>query len=171
VRHQVDGKTFGRRPEQRKALLRGLANSLIDSERITTTVTKAKELRRVVEPLVTLGKKGDLPARRRAASVLYRGETLTKLFGELAERFKDRAGGYTRIYRIGRRVGDGAEEAIIELIPSTKAKPKKKETEPSKDKGEVKAKAPAGEAKTAKKKAKGEEEKGTPKKAKAAKKA
>ena len=157
--HRVDGRTFGRRPEQRKALLRGLANSLIDSERITTTVAKAKELRRVVEPLITLAKRGDLSARRKAASVLYRSETLTKLFDDLGPRFKDRAGGYTRIYHAGRRVGDGAEEAIIELLSSPKdAKSKKKGIETK------------GDAKPQKKKAKPSEEKSTPKKAKAAKK-
>lgn len=135
MRHRVAGRTFGRRPEQRKALLRGLAGNLIDAERITTTLAKAKELRTVVEPLVTLAKAGSLHARRRAASVLYRNQTVSKLFGEIAERFKDRSGGYTRIYRLGRRVGDGAETAIIELIPGEKkAKPRKKESE---------AKAPA----------------------------
>ncbi|MFH1262338.1 MAG: 50S ribosomal protein L17 [Pseudomonadota bacterium] len=151
MRHQVDGRTFGRRPEQRKALLRGLAGNLIDSERITTTVAKAKELRRVVEPLVTLAKRGDLPARRRAARVLYRGETLSKLFGELAERFKDRPGGYTRMYRIGQRVGDGAEEAIIELIPSEKGTKGKKEKTEAKPKVEAKTTSTSKEPKTAKK--------------------
>jgi large subunit ribosomal protein L17 len=151
MRHQVDGRTFGRRPEQRKALLRGLADSLIYSERITTTITKAKELRRVVEPLVTLAKAGDLHSRRRAARVLYRDETLTKLFGELAARFKDRAGGYTRIYRIGQRVGDGAEEAVIELLPPPKGtKAKKVEAKGSPTEKETKAPAKKG-AKTAEK--------------------
>lgn len=162
MRHRVAGRTFGRRPEQRKALLRGLADSLLHSERITTTLAKAKELRRIVEPMVTLAKRGDLHARRRTAGLLYREETLRKLFGELAPRFKDRPGGYTRIYRIGRRVGDGAEQAIIELIPPLKGtKPKKKETE-TKPKTEVKAKASEKETKPQKKKG--------PPKAKAAKK-
>ncbi len=137
MRHRVDGRTFGRRPEQRKALLRGLANSLLDAERIVTTLEKAKELRRVVEPLVTLAKKGNLFSRRRAGSYLYRRETLTKLFGEIAERFRDRKGGYTRIYRLGRRIGDGAQKAIIELLRDKTASKEKgekgsKETKPKK---------------------------------------
>jgi large subunit ribosomal protein L17 len=170
VRHQVTGRTFGRRPEQRKALLRGLANSLIDAERITTTVQKAKELRKVVEPLVTLGKRGDLWSRRQAASVLYEKDALAKLFGEIAERFKDRQGGYTRIYRIGRRIGDGAEQAIIEFLPSEKSTKSKKKEPEAKAKGEVKAKGQEKAAKPAKKKAKGDEEQATPKKSKATKK-
>jgi large subunit ribosomal protein L17 len=142
MRHRVAGKTFGRRPEQRKALLRGLAGNLIDSEKILTTLVKAKELRKVVEPLVTLAKAGDLHSRRQAASVLYRKESVQKLFGEIAERFKDRKGGYTRIYRTGRRVGDGAETAIIELLqPPKTSKPKKKETEAKAERSKEKPKA------------------------------
>jgi large subunit ribosomal protein L17 len=133
MRHRVAGRTFGRRPDQRKALLRGLATALLDHGRIETTVPKAKELRRVVEPLVTLGKRGDLHARRQAAAYLYRPETLQRLFGEIAARFKDRAGGYTRIYRLGQRRGDGAEMCLIELLDNEKkvkkAKTPKKETE------------------------------------------
>jgi len=126
MRHRIAGRTFGRRPEQRKALLRGLANQILDHERIITTLPKAKELRKVVEPLVTLAKQGTLHARRQAASYLYRRETLTKLFGELADRFKDRKGGYTRIYHLGQRIGDGAQKAIIELLPVQKTTTKKK---------------------------------------------
>jgi large subunit ribosomal protein L17 len=169
MRHRVAGRTFGRRPEQRKALLRGLAGNLIDSERITTTVAKAKELRKVVEPLVTLAKTGDLHSRRRAASVLYRKETLQKLFGEIAQRFKDRAGGYTRIYRLGRRIGDGAETAIIELLSSPKESKAKKKDADAKPKSDVSSKA-AAKPSGAAKKAKTEGDKPASKKAKTAKK-
>jgi large subunit ribosomal protein L17 len=135
MRHRVAGRTFGRRPEQRKALLRGLADHLLDHERITTTVAKAKELRKYVEPLVTLAKKGDLHARRQASSFLYRRETVSKLFSEIADRFKDRVGGYTRIYRLGQRLGDGAHQAMIELIPAPKTGTKgKKKEEPGSEK-------------------------------------
>jgi large subunit ribosomal protein L17 len=106
-----------------------------------------------VEPLITLGKRGDLHARRQAASYLFGHAVVMKLFGEVAQRFKSRAGGYTRIFRLGRRRGDGAEMALLELIPA--AKPAKKEK-----KSEITAKA---ESKPAKKKTAAE---GTPKKPK-----
>jgi len=130
MRHKVNKRTFGRRPEARKALLRGLATSLVENERITTTVVRAKELRKVVEPLVTLAKKGDLHSRRQVAAYLYKNDAVKKLFSELAERFRTRPGGYTRIYRKGFRRGDGAETVIIEFLPSEtgaakKEKPKK----------------------------------------------
>lgn len=131
MRHRVNKRAFGRKPQARMALMRGLATSLVENERITTTVVKAKELRKVVEPLVTLAKRGDLHARRQAAGVLYKSEAVKKLFSELAERFKTRAGGYTRIFRKGFRRGDGAETAIIEFIPD--------ENKPKKDKAPVKA--------------------------------
>ncbi len=127
MRHQMRKRNFGRRPHQRKALMRGLADQLIEHERITTTLVKAKELRKVVEPLITLGKKGDLHSRRQAASVLYKKETVQKLFdGGIVERFKDRPGGYTRIYKGGIRRGDAAPMAIIELIPEGDKPAKKK---------------------------------------------
>lgn len=116
MRHRISGRTFGRRSGPRKALLRGLASHLIDSERITTTVAKAKELRKYVEPLVTLAKRGDLHARRMVAGEVYRKETVQKLFDDLAVRFKDRPGGYTRIMRSNHRQGDGADMAIIEFL-------------------------------------------------------
>lgn len=173
MRHRVDGKTFGRRPEGRRALLRGLATSLLEVGRIETTITKAKELRRVVEPLVTLAKRGDLHARRQAAGYLYtkrdkeknrdKPVALLNLFGEIAERFRDRKGGYTRIFRTGRRQGDGAELALIELISGEKkkAEPKgkgkaaaAKSEKPAKKKAETSKEAPAKAKKEAPKAAK-----------------
>lgn len=116
MRHHISGRTFGRRSGPRKALLRGLASNLIDAERITTTVAKAKELRMYVEPLVTLAKRGDLHARRQVAAQLYRKETVQKLFDDLAVRFQNRNGGYTRIFKANQRLGDGAPMAMIEFL-------------------------------------------------------
>ena len=119
-------RKLGRTSDQRKAMLRDLATSLIVSERIETTEARAKELRSVVEKLITLGKKGDLASRRQAAKTLRNVEVLNedettqtalqKLFGEIAERYTERQGGYTRILKVGPRRGDGAESVIIELV-------------------------------------------------------
>ncbi len=139
MRHRISGRTFGRRSGPRKALLRGLASHLIDSERITTTVAKAKELRKYVEPLVTLAKRGDLHARRMVAGEVYRKETVQKLFEDLAVRFKDRPGGYTRIMRSNHRQGDGADMAIIEFLDRKIEKTTGKKAQPKKDKKEKEA--------------------------------
>jgi len=119
-------RKLGRTSDQRRAMLRDLATSLIISERIETTEARAKELRSVVEKLITLGKKGDLASRRQAAKTLRNVEVLNedestqtalqKLFGEVAERYTERQGGYTRILKAGPRRGDGAESVIIELV-------------------------------------------------------
>ncbi|HCV5802006.1 TPA: 50S ribosomal protein L17 [Staphylococcus aureus] len=119
-------RKLGRTSDQRKAMLRDLATSLIISERIETTEARAKEVRSVVEKLITLGKKGDLASRRNAAKTLRNVEILNedettqtalqKLFGEIAERYTERQGGYTRILKQCPRRGDGAESVIIELV-------------------------------------------------------
>ncbi|CAC9401187.1 50S ribosomal protein L17 [Staphylococcus aureus] len=119
-------RKLGRTSDQRKAMLRDLATSLIISERIETTEARAKEVRSVIEKLITLGKKGDLASRRNAAKTLRNVEILNedettqtalqKLFGEIAERYTERQGGYTRILKQGPRRGDGAESVIIELV-------------------------------------------------------
>ncbi len=119
-------RKLGRTSDQRKAMLRDLATSLIVSERIETTEARAKEVRSVVEKLITLGKKGDLASRRNAAKTLRNVEILNedettqtalqKVFGEIAERYTERQGGYTRILKVGPRRGDGAESVIIELV-------------------------------------------------------
>lgn len=119
-------RKLGRTSDQRKAMLRDLATSLIVSERIETTEARAKEVRSVVEKLITLGKKGDLASRRNAAKTLRNVEILNedettqtalqKLFGEIAERYAERQGGYTRILKVGPRRGDGAESVVIELV-------------------------------------------------------
>ena len=115
-------KKLGRTTDHRMALLRNLASDLIIHERIETTEAKAKELKSVVEKMITLGKRGDLHARRQAAAFLYDQEAnenenvVQKLFDDVAGRYEDRQGGYTRVLKLGARQGDGAKMAIIELV-------------------------------------------------------
>ena len=117
MRHQVDGRKLGRNTSHRIALFRNLANQLIQHEQIVTTVPKAKELRRVVERLITLGKTGGLHAKRIAYQRLGVHKNVVKLFNILAERYAKRPGGYTRVLKIdGTRWGDAAETAMIELV-------------------------------------------------------
>jgi large subunit ribosomal protein L17 len=136
MKHRVVGRRLDRTTEHRTAMLRNMATSLFRHERITTTTPKAKELKRFAEKIVTLAKKGSPHARRIANRDVRDVEVLNKLFGSLAERFKARAGGYTRIVRVGRRHGDNAELAVIELLDRKPA-----EAPPEKDaKGEKQAK-------------------------------
>ena len=116
MRHLVDHRKLGRTTSHRRALLRNMATSLIITERIETTLPKAKELRCVADRMVTLGKRGTLHARRHAARYVHGDEALKKLFEQLAPRFKDRQGGYTRIYQYGTRRGDAADMAAIEYL-------------------------------------------------------
>jgi len=116
MRHAKAGRKLNRTASHRKAMLGNMAIALIKHEQIVTTLPKAKELRPFVEKLVTLGKKGDLSARRRAYAQLPEEKYAAKLFDTLAERYADRQGGYTRIIRTKRRRGDNAEMAIIELV-------------------------------------------------------
>jgi len=116
MRHGVAGRKLGRTTTHRKATFANMAVALITHEQIRTTLPKAKELRPVVEKLITLGKRGDLHARRLALSVLQDATVAAKLFGPLAERYKDRKGGYCRVLRAGMRYGDAATMAVIELV-------------------------------------------------------
>jgi len=116
MRHGMSGRKLNRTSQHRKAMLANMAAALIKHEQITTTLPKAKELRPYVEKLVTLGKKGDLHARRTANSRLRDQAQLAKLFGALAERYKTRKGGYIRILKAGFRYGDNAPVAIIEFV-------------------------------------------------------
>jgi large subunit ribosomal protein L17 len=116
MRHLKQGRKLGRTTAHRKALLRNLATSLLEHERIVTTEPKAKELRRVADKLVTLGKRGDLHARRQALQVVHNNTVVQKLFNDIAPRFAERHGGYTRILRLGYRPGDAAAMAVIELV-------------------------------------------------------
>jgi large subunit ribosomal protein L17 len=116
MRHLKQGRKLGRTTAHRKALLRNLATALLEHERIITTEPKAKELRRVADKLVTLGKRGNLHARRQALQVVQSNAVVQKLFNEIAPRFAGRQGGYTRILRLGYRPGDAAAMAVIELV-------------------------------------------------------
>ena len=159
MRHQRNSRRFGRTTAHRLAMFRNMVTSLFVHDRILTTLEKAKELRGVAERLITLGKRGDLSARRLAASRLNTTgqkinnrkvqveEALRKLFDEIAPRFSDRPGGYTRIIRTGSRHGDNAQMAFLELLPEEK-KPSQKRRGATKKKSEV--------AKPAAKKAKAE---------------
>ena len=109
-------RKLGFETSHRVAMLRNMTAELINHGRIVTTVTRAKELRRVAERTITLGKRGDLHARRQAAAYLYDPNAVAKLFEEVAPKYKERNGGYTRILKLGPRRGDGAEMAIIELV-------------------------------------------------------
>ena len=116
MQHNRAGRKLGRTTAHRRALFRNQLASLVTHERITTTLHKAKDLRPLIEKLVTLGKRGGLHARRLALKVVPEAEVVHRLFDEVAPRFKERAGGYTRILKLGRRAGDGAEMAIIEFV-------------------------------------------------------
>jgi len=116
MRHRKSGRKLGRTKSHRKALLRNMVTSLLEHERIQTTDAKAKELRGVAERMITLGKRGDLHARRQAAAFIRSQGVTSKLFDELADRYRDRPGGYTRVIKVGRRAGDAAPVSIIELV-------------------------------------------------------
>ncbi len=116
MRHRKGLRKLGRSSSHRQALLRNMVTSLLDHERIQTTDAKAKELRRIAERMITLGKRGDLHARRQALSVIRSKEVTGKLFDELAERYRERPGGYTRVMKLGQRQGDAAPMSLIELL-------------------------------------------------------
>lgn len=109
-------RKLGRTSAQRKAMLRNLTTALLEQGRIQTTLTRAKEVRRMAEKMVTLGKRGDLHARRQALAYITSEDVVTQLFEEIAPKYADRNGGYTRIYKMGPRRGDVAEVAIIEMV-------------------------------------------------------
>ena len=116
MRHRKAGRRLGRTSSHRDAMLRNMVTSLLDQERIVTTVPKAKEARRLAEQMITLGKRGDLHARRQAMAYIRSGNIVAKLFDQLSNQYADRQGGYTRIIRTGNRSGDAAPMAIIELV-------------------------------------------------------
>jgi large subunit ribosomal protein L17 len=126
MRHLNQGRKLNRTSSHRKALFKNLVLSLIRHERIKTTDAKAKELRRYADRMVTLGKRGDLNGRRLAFSFLQSRDAVRKLFEEIAPRFKDRAGGYTRVIKFGVRRGDSAPLSVVEFVgAASEAKPKK----------------------------------------------
>jgi large subunit ribosomal protein L17 len=116
MRHAKKGRKIGTDASHRKAIFEGLARQLIIHERIKTTEAKAKELRPMVEKVITLGKKGDLHSRRQALAVLHDREVVHKLFAEVGPKYAERDGGYTRILKLGPRQGDAAPVAMIELV-------------------------------------------------------
>jgi len=152
MRHQVRGNRLNRPASHKRAMLRNMVTSLFLHERITTTLTKAKEARRYTERMITFAKRGDLNSRRQAARFVNDPKILQKLFSDIGPRFADRPGGYTRVIRVGIRKGDDAPMAILELVGGEyKPKPrrKKKIEEPkveAKAVEEVAEEAPAAEA-------------------------
>jgi large subunit ribosomal protein L17 len=123
MRHLMHGRKLGRKTAHRKAMLANLAMALIDRERVVTTVPKAKEVRGVIERLITYAKQGSLHAMRLAARTVWERDLLTKLFKEIAPRFEDRQGGYVRILRTGIRKGDDASMCFIEFVVRPKSEP------------------------------------------------
>ena len=117
MRHRKDHRKLGRSNAHRKAMLRNLVTSLLEHEQVRTTDAKAKEVRRVAERMITLGKRGTLAARRQALKTIRTKDVAAKVFDVLADRYDERAGGYTRILKLGRRHGDNAPISLIQLIP------------------------------------------------------
>ena len=149
MRHRVDHRKLSRTHSHRRALLRNLVTSLFKHERIETTVAKAKEARRLGERMITFAKRGDVAARRHVARFVHGDDVVRKLFDTVAPWYEGRNGGYTRIIRIGRRLGDAGEAALLELVKSPEVKEKlRKEAEEA-------AKAAKGAAKAGGKTAKG----------------
>ncbi len=116
MRHNNSGRRLGRTTSHRIAMFRNMVTSLLNHERIITTDAKAKEIRSVAEKMITLGKRGDLHAHRQAAAYIREKSVVTKLFSMIAPRYKDRTGGYTRIIKLGQRLGDAASMSVIELV-------------------------------------------------------
>ncbi|WP_429886632.1 50S ribosomal protein L17, partial [Geoalkalibacter halelectricus] len=116
MRHNKAGRTLGRNSSHRRAMLRNMVTSLLDHDRITTTDARAKELRKLADKMITLGKRGDLHARRQALQVIQDRKVVAKLFDRIGPRYQDRPGGYTRIIKLGTRAGDNASLSIIELV-------------------------------------------------------
>jgi len=148
MRHRVAGRKFSRHTQHRELMFRNMLVSLLEHERIKTTLAKGKELRSWADKIITLGKRGTLHARRRAFALLRDKTIVKKLFDEIAPKFKDRAGGYTRVYKLGWRQGDAAPLSLVELVTFAHPEEKKKSTI-------TKAKEALGKV-TSKKKEKGE---------------
>ncbi len=126
MRHGKFGKKLGRTTSHRQAMLRNMVTSLIRTEKITTTDSKAKVLKSLADRMITLGKRGDLHARRQALSFIRDRQMVIKLFDELSPRFRERQGGYTRVMKMGCRHGDNAPVSMIEFIPAVTAEKTKK---------------------------------------------
>jgi large subunit ribosomal protein L17 len=134
MRHQVKKGMLGRNTAHRRALMRNLVTSFLERERVRTTLAKARSVRPIAEKMITLAKRGTLHARRQALAYMTKEDAVKRLFDEIGPRFKERPGGYTRIVKLDRRAGDGAEMAMIELVGTEfkpKAKKKKKDAKKS----------------------------------------
>ena len=142
MRHLVSGRKLNRTASHRRAMLSNLAVSILEKERVTTTLVKAKEVRGVVERLITYGKKGDLHAIRTAARRINNKTVLKKLFDDIAPSYKEREGGYTRIIKLGERKGDNASMSIIELVGRGSADAVRKSKKKSKAKAQPQTDAP-----------------------------
>jgi large subunit ribosomal protein L17 len=139
MRHRKSGRQLGRNTHHRRALFRSLVTSLLEHERIETTEAKAKEVRILADRIITLGKRGDLHARRRALAYVRTSEVVGKVFSDLAGRFAERPGGYTRLIKTRRRIGDAARMVVIELV----ARAASKKDVPAAESGKKGAKPPA----------------------------
>jgi large subunit ribosomal protein L17 len=133
MRHRVAGRKLSRHTQHRELMFRNMLVSLLQYERIKTTLAKGKELRSWADKIISLGKKGTLHARRRAFALLRDKGIVKKLFDEIAPKFKDREGGYTRVYRLGWRQGDGAPLSLVELVTFARAEEKKSRVERAKE--------------------------------------
>ena len=116
MKHNIKNKKLNKNSSHRKSMFMNMSNALIKHEQITTTLAKAKELKRFIDKIISLGKKGDLSSRRKAISILQDKKMTQKTFDVLADRYKDRNGGYSRIIKLGNRFGDNAPTAVIELV-------------------------------------------------------
>ena len=169
MRHRVAGRKLSRHSRHRELMFRNMLVSLLQHERIKTTLAKGKELRRWADRIISLGKQGTLHARRRAFDLLRDRGTIQKLFDQIVPKFKDREGGYTRIYKLGWRQGDGAPLSLVELATYAPAEEKKKSTI-KKAKEVIEKVAPKRKAKVEKKEKEKEKEKAGEKKEKKARK-
>lgn len=143
MRHNKAGRRLGRNTPHRSAMMRNMVTSLLEHDRITTTDARAKELRKIADQMITLGKRGDLHARRQASSIIRDRKVVTKLFERLGPRYSERPGGYTRIIKLGQRPGDNASLSLIELVEEEFTSKPGKKTAPAKAAAPAKAQAPA----------------------------
>jgi len=156
MRHRIAGRKFSRHTQHRRSMFRNMLVSLLQHERIQTTLAKGKELRSWADKIITLGKKGNLHARRRAFALLRDREAVKKLFDEIAPRMKDRQGGYTRVYKMGWRQGDAAPLSLVELV--TFSHPEQKKSRMKKAKEVLEKVTPRRKGKEEKEEVKGKKE-------------
>jgi len=143
MRHRVAGKKLNRSPAHRRALFRNLVTALLEHEAVRTTDAKAKELKRWGDRMITLGKQGTLHARRRAAALVRSRTIVKKLFDELAPRYQARSGGYTRVVKLGVRLGDAAPVSLVELVDRPGSEPEQGKKKPQRRRSAAKSDAPA----------------------------